>query len=158
MAFDPDFDLKEGKTRTLRHGDILFYEGSPAEEMYYVKRGTINITKRVLNKSIKLGEVGAGEFISERAILGEELPRSATAEAYTDCEVVVIDKKKCKKYGESLPPFVQNMLKRMATRLYQTNEMVVRMARTQEMVRDLVMRMQLLENSMMQSIEHPGPV
>ncbi|MFQ5862541.1 MAG: Crp/Fnr family transcriptional regulator [Candidatus Brocadiales bacterium] len=158
MTFVPDLGLEGAKTITLRQGDVLFYEGSPADEMYYVQSGTMNITKRVLNKSIKLGEVGAGEFISERAVLGEGLPRAATAEAHTDCEVVMIDKKQCRKYGEALPPFVQNMLKRMATRLYQTNEMVVKMARTQEMVKDLVMRMQLLETSMMQSIEHPGPV
>ncbi|MFQ5956924.1 MAG: Crp/Fnr family transcriptional regulator [Candidatus Brocadiales bacterium] len=158
MTFVPDFSLEGAKAKTLRQGDILFYEGSIAEEMYYVKSGTLTITKRVLDKSIKLGEVSAGEFISERAILGEGLPRAATAEAYTDCEVFMIDKKQCKKYGEALPPFVRKMLEKMATRLHQTNEMVVKMARTQGMVKDLVMRMQLLENSVIQSIEHPGPV
>ncbi len=46
----------------------------------------------------------------------------------------------------------------MATRLYHTNEMIVKMARTQEMVRDLAMRMQMLENSMLQSMEHQGTI
>lgn len=158
MTSIPELNLEGAKVQTLKRGDVLFYEGSPADEMYYVKSGTLIITKRVLNKSIKLGEVGPGEYISERAILGEGLPRAATAEAYTDCEVVMIDKKQCRKYGESLPPFIRRMLEKMATRLYQTNEIVVKMARTQEMVKDLVMRMQLLETSMMQGIEHPGPV
>jgi CRP-like cAMP-binding protein len=158
MASTPDFDFKGSKTRSLRAGDILFYEGSTADEMYFLERGTITISKRVLNKSIKLGEVGEGEFISERAVLCEDLPRSATAEATTDCEIIVIDKKLCKKFNESIPPFVQSMVERMATRLYHTNEMIVKMARTQEMVRDLAMRMQMLENSMLQSMEHQGTI
>ncbi len=158
MAIVPDFRFEGAKTRTLKQGEILFYEGSPADEMYFVESGTIVITKRVLNNSVKLGEVGAGEFISERALLGEELPRSATAEAFTNCELVVIDKKLCKKYYEQLPPFIKKMLERMATRLQQTNEIVVKMARTQGMIKDLVMRMQLLESSMLQSIEHHGTV
>lgn len=151
-----DFDLKGAKTRHLQAGDILFYEGSPADEMYFIERGTITITKRVLNKSIKLGEVNAGEFISERAVLCESLPRSATAEAHTDCDIIVIDQKMCKKFNETIPPFVQKMIKRMTTRLYQTNEIVVKMARTQEMIRDLAMRMQMLENSVLQGMEHHG--
>ncbi len=158
MASIPDFDFKGSKTRTLRPGDILFYEGSTADEMYFLEQGTITISKRVLNKSIKLGEGGAGEFISEPAVLREGLPRSATAEATTDCEIVVIDKKLCKKFNESIPPFVQKMVERMATRLYQTNEIIVKMARTQEMVRDLAMRMQMLESSMLQSMEHQGTI
>ena len=108
-----DLDLKGAKTRHLQAGDILFYEGSPADEMYFLERGTITITKRVLSKSIKLGEVNAGEFISERAVLCESLPRSATAEAHTDCDIIVIDQKMCKKFSETIPPFVQKMIKRM---------------------------------------------
>ncbi|MEE9200168.1 MAG: Crp/Fnr family transcriptional regulator [Candidatus Brocadiales bacterium] len=158
MAIVPDFEFEGAKMKAFKQGEILFYEGSPADEMYFVESGTITITKRVLNNSIKLGEVGAGEFISERALLGEGLPRSATAEAFTNCEVVVIDKKLCKKYFGALPPFIQKMLERMATRLQQTNDLVVKMARTQGMVKDLVMRMQLLESSMLQSIEHHGTV
>lgn len=156
MTAVPDFDFKGAKTRHLKPGDILFYEGSPSDEMYFVERGTVTITKRVLNKSIKLGEVHAGEFISERAVLCESLPRSATASAQTDCEVIIIDQKMCRKFNETIPPFVQKMIKRMTTRLYQTNEIVVKMARTQEMVRDLAMRMQMLENSMLQGMEHHG--
>ncbi|MEE9584696.1 MAG: Crp/Fnr family transcriptional regulator [Candidatus Brocadiales bacterium] len=158
MATVSDFRFEDAKTKTLKPGDILFYEGSPSDEMFFIESGTIMITKRVLNKSIKLGEVGAGQFISERAILGEGLPRSATAEAYTNCEVVVIDKKQCRKYFDVLPPFIQKMLRIMADRLQQMNELVVKMARTQEMVKDLAMRMQLLESSLLQSIEHHGTV
>jgi len=51
---------------------------------------------------------------------------------------------------------MKKMIKRMTTRLYQTNEIVVKMARTQEMIRDLAMRMQMLENSVLQGMEHHG--
>ena len=157
MAFKSDFNLEGGKTIALKQGEILFYEGSTADEMYFIERGTITITKRVLNKSIKLGEGNEGDFISERAVLCERLPRSTTASAQTDCEIVVMNEKMCRKYGETIPPFARKMIQRMTTRLHQTNEIVVKMARTHEMVRDLVRRMQMLENSMLQGMEHNEP-
>lgn len=153
MAFESDFNLRGGKTIALKQGEILFHEGSSADEMYFIERGTIKISKRVLNKSIKLGEGNAGDFISERAVLCEGLPRSTTASAQTDCEIVVINEKMCREYKESLPPFAKKMIQRMTTRLHHTNEMVVKMARTQEMVKDLVLRIHKLENSMMLGIE-----
>lgn len=119
-----DISFGGAKVKILQPKEVLFEEGSVADEMFYVESGTLDIFKEVDGKRVKLGRVSDGEFLGERAILGEELPRTASATARTECEVVVIGKKACKKYYDELPPFLQKVMTSMAIRLQKTNEMV----------------------------------
>ncbi len=119
-----DISFEGAKVKILQPKEILFKEGSVADEMFYIESGTLDIFNEVDGKHVKVGKVSDGEFLGERAILGEGLPRTATAEARTECEVVIIDKEHCKKYYDELPPFLQKVMASMAIRLQKTNEMV----------------------------------
>lgn len=156
MAAIADFSFKGAKARILEPGDILYKEGSIADKMFYIESDTITLTRKIQDKVVRIGEAYEGEFLSERAILGDDVPRVATAEADTDCEVLVIGKKECKKCFDELPPFIQKMITRMARRLTQANELVVKLVKTQEMVKEMAVKMQELEGTMLESMEHHG--
>lgn len=148
----PGPTCKAIRTHNLKQGEVLFYEGSPAQEMFFIENGRLKITKRVLDKNIKLGELAEGEFVGELAVLGGEL-RSATAQAFTDCEIVALDRKTCQKCFDSLPACMHAMLEKLASRLRQADELVVKIARVHEMVKEMAMRMQLLESSVLEDRE-----
>ncbi len=156
MANVVDISFEGATVKVLNPGDILYKEGSIADKMFYIESGSLSLTRKVQDKVIKIGEANEGEFLSERAILGEGAARVTTAEANTECEVVVIGKKQCKKCFNDLPPFIQKMITRMARRLSQANELVVKLIYTQEIVKEMAVKMQELEGSMLESLEHHG--
>ena len=74
-------------------GEFIFHEGDTGNSMLLVLTGKVSVQKQVENteEMVMLSYLGAGEFIGEMALV-EELPRSATVVAETDCEVMEFSK------------------------------------------------------------------
>jgi len=70
-------------------GEIIFTSGSVALEMYVVKKGEVDI---IYNNQV-IESLNPGEIFGEMALIDDK-PRSATAVAKTECQVVPIDKEK----------------------------------------------------------------
>jgi len=70
-------------------GEIVFTSGSVALEMYVVKKGEVDI---IYNNQV-IESLNPGEIFGEMALIDDK-PRSATAVAKTECQVVPIDKEK----------------------------------------------------------------
>ncbi len=70
-------------------GEIVFTSGSVALEMYVVKKGKVDI---IYNNQV-IESLNPGEIFGEMALIDDK-PRSATAVAKTECQVVPIDKEK----------------------------------------------------------------
>lgn len=68
----------------------VFYEGDLAECMYIVMVGSIRIYKTTMNVDSEVAVLHEGEFFGELALLDSH-PRSASALALTDCELLSID-------------------------------------------------------------------
>ena len=66
--------------------EILFKEGDPADGVFRLIRGTVDVLREFDANPILLGTVGAGQFIGEMGIV-ENRPRSATARAASEVEV-----------------------------------------------------------------------
>jgi CRP/FNR family cyclic AMP-dependent transcriptional regulator len=88
---DIDFDLlveAGGPIIGFKAGDVIFREGDPARELLVIKSGTVQI--RIRNRLI--------DTLGERSIFGEialidSRPRSATAVALTDTELIPLGDK-----------------------------------------------------------------
>ena len=98
QGFDPEtFLAKAGVGKTvvnLKKKDAVFSQGSPADAVFYVKKGKVQLT--VVSKTGKeavLGILIEGEFFGEGGLAGQSL-RMGSATAMTDCELLRIDKKK----------------------------------------------------------------
>jgi CRP-like cAMP-binding protein len=102
-------------------GTVLFREGDRGEEMYIVQSGKIKISKKIRGVEKTLATLEKGEFFGEMAILNDK-PRSATAEAIEDSDMLVIDRKTFETMLRSNVEIAIRFIKRLADRLRETNE------------------------------------
>ncbi|MBN1620922.1 Crp/Fnr family transcriptional regulator [candidate division WOR-3 bacterium] len=83
-------DISEKKI-FYKKGEIIFSEGDTGNEMYLIKSGNVRIYKLTGRIQHTLAVLKEGNFFGEMAIL-DQSPRSASAEASTDVELVIFDK------------------------------------------------------------------
>jgi CRP/FNR family cyclic AMP-dependent transcriptional regulator len=73
-------------------GEALFRAGEPGESLFVVRSGEIELFIRdTAGQKIALAIAGAGEVFGELALL-DRGPRTATAVALTDCELLELDR------------------------------------------------------------------
>jgi len=116
-----DFSLlaKSTTMRAFKAGEVIFNEGEPGHEMFFIQSGRVEIRRgnRVL------------EILSEKSIFGEmalidDAPRSATAVAATDVNVVSVGEKQFLFLVSETPFFALNVMRTLVRRLRASNEAV----------------------------------
>ncbi len=123
MADTPiDFGILAGARapgREYKAGDVIFREGDPAEELFIVKSGTVEI--RLGNRLL--------DTLTERSIFGEMAlidpgARSATAVAATDAVIVPVSEKQFLFLVSRTPHFALNVMRVLVRRLRTSNLLV----------------------------------
>jgi CRP-like cAMP-binding protein len=117
-----DFGLLAGAgapARNYKAGEIIFREGDPAEELFVVKSGTVEI--RLGNRLL--------DTLPERSIFGEMAlidhgPRSATAVAATDSTLVPVGEKQFLLMVSRTPYFALNVMRVLVQRLRTSNTII----------------------------------
>jgi len=117
-----DFGILAGAgapVRTFKPGDVIFREGDPAEELFIVKSGKVEI--RVGNRLL--------DTLPELSIFGEMAlidhgPRSATAVAATDATVVPVGEKQFLLMVSRTPYFALNVMRVLVQRLRTSNTVI----------------------------------
>lgn len=71
-------------------GEIIFSEDEIGNEMFILQSGTVELIKTIAGETKVLATLEKGDFFGEMSVL-EDLPRTATARAKTDVEVVRIN-------------------------------------------------------------------
>jgi len=116
--------IKIMHNRQFKKGEAIFYEGEPGVGMYVIQKGAVAITK---GKGFveKLAELSVGEFFGELALL-DESPRSATATAVVDCQMIGLFRPDLFDLVERKPRLGNKLLFQLAcligARLKRTNE------------------------------------
>jgi uncharacterized membrane protein len=78
--------------RSLAEGDILFHAGEPGDSLYVVRSGEVELfIKDTAGQKIHLATVGSGAVFGELALL-DSGPRTATALAVSDCELLQLER------------------------------------------------------------------
>ncbi|MDR2343870.1 MAG: cyclic nucleotide-binding domain-containing protein [Spirochaetaceae bacterium] len=67
----------------------IFFEYEPSDGMYVIRNGAIKITKITNDREVVLAVLKPGDILGEMGLIDSQ-PRSATAIAYTDCEIMAI--------------------------------------------------------------------
>lgn len=104
---------------TFWEGQVIFEEGHMGGSMYVVKKGTVEL--RVGGKPVE--NVEAGGILGEMALI-EKKPRSATAVAKTDCELVEVDEQQFKYLVQQTPYFAIEVMRIMADRLREMDKQI----------------------------------
>ncbi|HWD18057.1 MAG TPA: cyclic nucleotide-binding domain-containing protein [Verrucomicrobiae bacterium] len=107
--------------RVFKSGDCIFREGDAGEEMFVIRNGTVAI--QVGDKTVATLE--QDEIFGEMALVDHQ-PRSATAMALTDCELVPIDTRRFLFLIGQTPHFALQIMQMLAARLRQMDSTLQR--------------------------------
>jgi CRP/FNR family transcriptional regulator, cyclic AMP receptor protein len=98
-------------------GSIIFREGDEARDLFVIKSGEVRI--QIGNRTIT--ELGPDSIFGEMALIDNE-PRSATATAVTDVELVPVSEKQFLFLVSQTPYFALRVMRVLAQRLRATNK------------------------------------
>lgn len=120
MAADASFSVLTGndiETRRVRAGGVIFREGEDADELFVIKSGYVRI--QIGNRVV--ADLTADTIFGEMALIDDE-PRSATASAITDVELVPVSEKQFLFLVSQTPYFALKVMRVLAQRLRVTNK------------------------------------
>ena len=122
---DDDLCRLEERSEVVRlgAGQELFAEGQPGERAFVIHTGEIEIVKRTGDREVLLAVRKPGEVIGEMALL-QDAPRSATARARADAELIAIPKAEIDALMESSIGAVQALFRVLLDRWQQTQALL----------------------------------
>jgi CRP-like cAMP-binding protein len=112
--------------RFFKSGQFLFKEGEPSRSMFLIKRGTIAIRKMKGSAYVEIARVYANEVLGELSFF-DRLPRSASAVAMTEVEVLEIRFDALDKIYGGVPDYMKSIMASVADRLRKANETIRRL-------------------------------
>ena len=120
MKHDLSFAVLTGnniETKFIKAGSVIFREGDEAHELFVIKSGQVRI--QLGNRT--LSELSTNDIFGEMALIDSE-PRSATALAVTDVELVAVSEKQFLFLVGQTPYFALKVMRVLAQRLRVTNK------------------------------------
>lgn len=117
---DTNFGVLTGNnvaTRFVKAGGIIFREGDEATELFVIKSGQVRI--QLGNRT--LTELGPDSIFGEMALIDNE-PRSASAIAITDVEIVPVGERQFLFLVSQTPYFALKVMRVLAQRLRNSNK------------------------------------
>lgn len=117
-------NLKHYEIRSFEDGEIVVREGEETPEMFIIKKGAVEIFRQVGGHEVRLAVLDRGSFFGEMSLL-EGLPRSATARARGETELVVLRPGTLLLRIRHDPTFAFELLQQMSGRIRQLNDQLV---------------------------------
>lgn len=117
-----NFNLLAGAdipARSFAAGETIFREGDPATELFVIKSGRVGI----MAGNRLLDTLEEANVFGEMALI-DTAPRSATAVAVTDVQVVPVSEKQFLFMVGQTPFFALNVMRVLARRLRAANKVV----------------------------------
>lgn len=104
-------------------GDIIFSEGEIGTEMYIIQSGTVELFKSIAGETRVLATLEKGDFFGEMSVL-EDLPRTASARARSDVELVRINGAMFDTMLKSNTEIAIRMMRKLSRRLRDVSAML----------------------------------
>ena len=104
-------------------GQAVFEEGDVGATMYIVQSGRVRLFREVEGARTVLGELEKGDFFGEMSIL-EGLPRSSSAEASEDSDLIEINSSTFDKMIRSNIEIAIRMLRKLSIRLRESERLL----------------------------------
>ena len=119
--------LDDDSPDTLRNypmGTMIFCECQMGHDMFIIQEGQVKITKIVNENEVILAVLKKGEFFGEMALL-ENKPRSASAIAFADCRVMVVNRSNFDNMVQTQPQLIARLTTTFSERLWSMNRNLV---------------------------------
>ncbi len=101
-------------------GHFVFNEGDLGTEMFVIQEGEVEIVKVIHGEEKCLAVLSHGDFFGEMSIL-EDLPRTASARALTDCKLLRINGSTFDQMLRKNPEIAVRMMRKLSRRLRETD-------------------------------------
>ncbi len=108
--------MSEKFAKKRKKGEIIFCEFEPGSTVFFLQSGTVKITKIVSDKEKTLALLKPGDIFGEMALL-EKAPRSATAIAEGDVELLEFSNKNFAQLVNAQHSIAVKLLKALAERI-----------------------------------------
>src|SRR5499427_2689065 len=105
-------------------GQVLFREGDPADSVFRLLSGAVDILRELDGDPILLGTVGTGQFIGEMGVV-ENRPRNATARAASEVEVEILTPTEFLDQIARSPRAARELIQRLSQRLREADDRIV---------------------------------
>jgi len=105
-------------------GDVIVREGEESREMFVIRSGEVEIFKQVGGHEVQLAILSRGAFFGEMSLL-EGLPRSATARARGDTQLLVLHPGSLLLRIRRDPTFAFELLQQMSRRIRKLDDALV---------------------------------
>lgn len=102
-------------------GECVFSKDSPAEALYIVLSGTVQIYDEVDGREIEIARTGPGDYFGENSLLSEST-HSKNVRTLEDAELLVLSKEAFRELLASKPSLDAEVRRNLETRLTQTQE------------------------------------
>lgn len=117
-----NLSLGDIERRKFKAGEVIFREGDdPRGEAYVVHAGAVEIRRRFDGTEKVLNRVGEGEPLGEMALFRKG-PRSASAVATSDTELLVIKDERLEWLIRNRPQLAIELLKRLSNLVVATDK------------------------------------
>jgi CRP/FNR family cyclic AMP-dependent transcriptional regulator len=116
--------------RSLRQGEYLFQEGDIPRAMYLLQKGTISVRKAKGTGEIELAQLKQGDVLGELSFFDRK-PRSASAVALVQTELLEIDFESLDKIYSQVPEYLQSIIANVVHRLRKANDTIKKLQKEQ---------------------------
>ena len=107
----------KGTNRIFEKDQMVFCENEPGNDLFIVQRGKIRITKLINNVEVQLNVMKPGDIFGEMALL-ENKPRSASASALEEAELLVINKQNFEIMTQKQPQLMTRIITILSERIW----------------------------------------
>ena len=104
-------------TRTYPKGTMIFSEAMPGRELYIIQRGAVRITKIVNNSEVLLAVLKSGDIFGEMSLI-EEKPRSASAIADEETQLLAVNKENFARMVTTQPQIIARLTQLLSERIW----------------------------------------
>lgn len=108
------------ETIAVKAGEYLIREAEASDAMYFLQKGSMAVMKRTGAREGQIGTIYAGELVGEMSFL-DQLPRSASVKAITNCTVIEIPHEKFNTFLNRLPKWYRSLINTLLDRLRKAN-------------------------------------
>ena len=140
-----------------KKGETIYVDGDLGSEMYVVQSGAVRIFRTIAGVKQELAIMEKGDFFGEIAVL-EGLPRTASAEALDDSELIEINSTTFDTMIRANIEIAVRMLRKLSNRLQEANRKLEILSRATAPGKQVPQAARVAAVDMDQPAEPPPPV
>lgn len=111
--------------RAVAKGDIIIAQGKTGFEAFLIQSGDVVVYTEAEGKRVELAQMGPGQIVGEMALVADA-PRTATVQALSDCNLIVITRETLNEKLQKSDPTVRALVSMLMKRLAQSNKAQLR--------------------------------